>query len=116
MPWDSPASPLSCCGDTGRISPGCARGPSRASAAGRTPHDACRAAGTAAPDPHPACRAGELAPVDAAFRIGRGRSEEHTSELQSLMRISYAVFCSKKKTTYSVHYLTKHTITSKTTF
>src|SRR3546814_3576639 len=27
------------------------------------------------------------------------RSEEHTSELQSLMRISYAVFCSKKKTT-----------------
>src|SRR3546814_3111284 len=30
---------------------------------------------------------------------GRDRSEEHTSELQSLMRISYAVFCSKKKTT-----------------
>src|SRR3546814_17050261 len=28
-----------------------------------------------------------------------GRSEEHTSELQSLMRISYAVFCLKKKTT-----------------
>src|SRR3546814_6007253 len=29
--------------------------------------------------------------------IGRSRSEEHTSELQSLMRISYAVFCLKKK-------------------
>src|SRR3546814_18020464 len=29
--------------------------------------------------------------------IGRTRSEEHTSELQSLMRISYAVFCLKKK-------------------
>src|SRR3546814_3453622 len=29
---------------------------------------------------------------------GSGRSEEHTSELQSLMRISYAVFCLKKKT------------------
>src|SRR3546814_2000930 len=28
---------------------------------------------------------------------GRDRSEEHTSELQSLMRISYAVFCLKKK-------------------
>src|SRR3546814_4768861 len=28
----------------------------------------------------------------------QGRSEEHTSELQSLMRISYAVFCLKKKT------------------
>src|SRR3546814_4048540 len=30
--------------------------------------------------------------------IGRLRSEEHTSELQSLMRISYAVFCLTKKT------------------
>src|SRR3546814_18443982 len=30
---------------------------------------------------------------------GVGRSEEHTSELQSLMRISYAVFCLKKKKT-----------------
>src|SRR3546814_6541998 len=30
-----------------------------------------------------------------------GRSEEHTSELQSLMRISYAVFCLKKKKTES---------------
>src|SRR3546814_4762824 len=31
------------------------------------------------------------------------RSEEHTSELQSLMRISYAVFCLKKKTKTSKH-------------
>src|SRR3546814_5334863 len=31
------------------------------------------------------------------------RSEEHTSELQSLMRISYAVFCLKKKTTRNNH-------------
>src|SRR3546814_4541393 len=31
------------------------------------------------------------------------RSEEHTSELQSLMRISYAVFCLKKKTTIKTH-------------
>src|SRR3546814_7721331 len=30
-------------------------------------------------------------------RAAEGRSEEHTSELQSLMRISYAVFCLKKK-------------------
>src|SRR3546814_4944896 len=29
--------------------------------------------------------------------VRAGRSEEHTSELQSLMRISYAVFCLKKK-------------------
>src|SRR3546814_3665006 len=33
-----------------------------------------------------------------AFGNGGARSEEHTSELQSLMRISYAVFCLKKKT------------------
>src|SRR3546814_16913628 len=32
-----------------------------------------------------------------AARPGHDRSEEHTSELQSLMRISYAVFCLKKK-------------------
>src|SRR3546814_1809765 len=32
-----------------------------------------------------------------------GRSEEHTSELQSLMRISYAVFCLKKKKTQYTH-------------
>src|SRR3546814_9311981 len=32
------------------------------------------------------------------------RSEEHTSELQSLMRISYAVFCLKKKQTKPTHY------------
>src|SRR3546814_5962512 len=44
------------------------------------------------PGPSPAVRA---AP---AGRGERRRSEEHTSELQSLMRISYAVFCLKKKT------------------
>src|SRR3546814_8896232 len=37
--------------------------------------------------------AGQLSPAHAR------RSEEHTSELQSLMRISYAVFCLKKKNT-----------------
>src|SRR3546814_2022123 len=39
--------------------------------------------------------------VETAFGMDArvGRSEEHTSELQSLMRISYAVFCLKKKTT-----------------
>src|SRR3546814_2603183 len=40
-------------------------------------------------------------PAPLADRLGRehmfDRSEEHTSELQSLMRISYAVFCLKKK-------------------
>src|SRR3546814_6276679 len=35
--------------------------------------------------------------VDRLLTVGPTRSEEHTSELQSLMRISYAVFCLKKK-------------------
>src|SRR3546814_4957107 len=38
---------------------------------------------------------GDARPLVA--RDARARSEEHTSELQSLMRISYAVFCLKKK-------------------
>src|SRR3546814_4967472 len=38
----------------------------------------------------------QLKPTDCVLEIGT-RSEEHTSELQSLMRISYAVFCLKKK-------------------
>src|SRR3546814_5887945 len=36
------------------------------------------------------------------------RSEEHTSELQSLMRISYAVFCLKKKNNNNLKYLYKY--------
>src|SRR3546814_8148851 len=36
--------------------------------------------------------------LDAVLGEINGRSDEHTSELQSLMRISYAVFCLKKKT------------------
>src|SRR3546814_6108450 len=35
----------------------------------------------------------------AVYEVQTDRSEEHTSELQSLMRISYAVFCLKKKIT-----------------
>src|SRR3546814_7631167 len=35
--------------------------------------------------------------VVETLRLKEGKSEEHTSELQSLMRISYAVFCLKKK-------------------
>src|SRR3546814_5481064 len=47
------------------------------------------------PDPRPAA-IGNLDRI-TADAIRRTRSEEHTSELQSLMRISYAVFCLKKK-------------------
>src|SRR3546814_5955037 len=42
--------------------------------------------------------------LPAGYSFGwTGRSEEHTSELQSLMRISYAVFCLKKKKTNRQH-------------
>src|SRR3546814_9796742 len=41
---------------------------------------------------------------DALTDIALARSEEHTSELQSLMRISYAVFCLKKKTKQKYYY------------
>src|SRR3546814_2710415 len=48
------------------------------------------------PLPH---RTGQVRPCRE--EIPAKRSEEHTSELQSLMRISYAVFCLKKKNTYT---------------
>src|SRR3546814_2710892 len=50
--------------------------------------------------PDPALATYATLEEEAAFRLWRycvERSEEHTSELQSLMRISYAVFCLKKK-------------------
>src|SRR3546814_1282910 len=58
------------------------------------------------------CRLGLPArqPQQRHPRLGRAaeRSEEHTSELQSLMRISYAVFCLKKKTTKITHHKKQH--------
>src|SRR3546814_7047138 len=52
----------------------------------------------------------EEAHAEPAFK----RSEEHTSELQSLMRISYAVFCLKKKNTTNHHYKQNTNSTSRT--
>src|SRR3546814_5568331 len=48
-------------------------------------------------DGKPRAIAGETRSSTNICRKNRIRSEEHTSELQSLMRISYAVFCLKKK-------------------
>src|SRR3546814_1682065 len=45
---------------------------------------------------HPRAAGGDCRGLEGRALTGR-RSEEHTSELQSLMRISYAVFCLKKK-------------------
>src|SRR3546814_7554892 len=58
---------------------------------------------------HPRQQPGHREPEpDAEDQRPERRSEEHTSELQSLMRISYAVFCLTKKTTEKQ---TKHTTT-----
>src|SRR3546814_2551248 len=46
--------------------------------------------------------------LDRAARAILARSEEHTSELQSLMRISYAVFCLKKKKHTNTNHNYKH--------
>src|SRR3546814_2727147 len=46
--------------------------------------------------------------------LGLDRSEEHTSELQSLMRISYAVFCLKKKKTNRINKNTTQTVKMRT--
>src|SRR3546814_5129189 len=52
---------------------------------------------------------GDHSVVEAGVHM-RHRSEEHTSELQSLMRISYAVFCLKKKKT-TIEIITRDTTT-----
>src|SRR3546814_4196456 len=58
--------------------------------------------------PPPGCRFHPRCP-QAMPRCAIERSEEHTSELQSLMRISYAVFCLKKKKTAIRHKKTTKT-------
>src|SRR3546814_7354699 len=58
--------------------------------------------------------------IDLVVQLGcssgrrKYRSEEHTSELQSLMRISYAVFCLKKKTINEI-IINRHTHTTQNT-
>src|SRR3546814_7362376 len=62
------------------------------------------------PSPSSPCRRQDLmlglfAPFRSSYRNIAARSEEHTSELQSLMRISYAVFCLKKKKKTNIVYI-----------
>src|SRR3546814_2135883 len=56
--------------------------------------------------------AGPARPRRVHLLQGGRRSEEHTSELQSLMRISYADFCSKKKYTNPITQTLLHSITT----
>src|SRR3546814_6855900 len=72
--------------------------------------------GGAAADRTNACAASgcdHRADSSARFHTYSGRSEEHTSELQSLMRISYAVFCLKKKKHTKHTLIINHTHTTK---
>src|SRR3546814_1787290 len=57
---------------------------------------------------------GTLCEIMSGFAGGllEARSEEHTSELQSLMRISYAVFCLKKKNQHKETYFNMHEATT----
>src|SRR3546814_2087330 len=64
-------------------------------------HQLCLYAGVDAIDRFRAGAVGPVAEAADAQPRRKLRSEEHTSELQSLMRISYAVFCLKKKKTKS---------------
>src|SRR3546814_4496150 len=64
----------------------------------KVPHFAALAATALSATPAPA-QLSAAAQRPASAQLSATRSEEHTSELQSLMRISYAVFCLKKKNT-----------------
>src|SRR3546814_2472969 len=72
-------------------------------------------AARADPARHPHHREPRRADQMGRARAGsRPRSEGHTSELQSLMRISYAVFCLKKKTIiYTTQHITVHNLSHK---
>src|SRR3546814_6718867 len=61
--------------------------------------------------PQMPCMPGGGEPIASSLTLitsSIARSEEHTSELQSLMRISYAVFCLKKKTTQQTKHKRQH--------
>src|SRR3546814_1825455 len=97
-------APFGVCDDHDPDAPDAPR-PRRAARRRRTARDPGRARSAAL------CRAGDRSRHD--HRADRGqasaRSEEHTSELQSLKRISYAVFCLKKKKCQNAMYHAIHT-------
>src|SRR3546814_4404354 len=74
---------------------------------------------SATPKPAPHCAYFQKRSFHVFYNLNQheARSEEHTSELQSLMRISYAVFClkKKKKKTTHTHNITTHKNTTKNT-
>src|SRR3546814_4293755 len=72
----------------------------------------CRSRATTAARPRHEARSASAPRLARAFSSdARHRSEEHTSELQSLMRISYAVFCLKKKKSNKIKHMYLRTST-----
>src|SRR3546814_1328968 len=78
---------------------------------GKGAQGAHRAHGRPAPGVQGAARVRDAVRRRGADHPRRWRSEEHTSELQSLMRISYAVFCLKKKHITNKHMKNVYTTT-----
>src|SRR3546814_4311195 len=104
-----------------RKGPGHFCGPQGESRGTRRPPDSqgtLRCANSTSPS-NPGCRSDRAAfvstspPASTRAASSKRRSEEHTSELQSLMRISYAVFCLKKKQKQHTRYQLQHTLNSK---
>src|SRR3546814_9268650 len=90
----------------------CRNTPSRRSTCARRHRGSSRRADRSGRAPaaagwRPARCAAAAPPPPARGSPPAARSEEHTSELQSLMRISYAVFCLKKKNTKNGHHTTE---------
>src|SRR3546814_5401201 len=76
----------------------------RGHAAGR---DSWRTSDPRSTDENRNCCRFPRAALNGGYDAWTARSEEHTSELQSLMRISYAVFCLKKKKNITANYYYK---------
>src|SRR3546814_2561855 len=88
---------------------------SRSSSDSDSPSRSARTARVSAPRCRPAQRSApgvsdSFGTIPATVMEPSSRSEEHTSELQSLMRISYAVFCLKKKKIKKIKYNNRHDI------
>src|SRR3546814_7021521 len=88
----------------------CTRSNHHRAGSGRRPQAGCDETPDAATEPgFPRARPGDSRPDSASTHVAKleirpiARSEEHTSELQSLMRISYAVFCLQKKNQSNLH-------------
>src|SRR3546814_6348979 len=88
---------------------GCASDASDDTASGPEPTEANAATTTTVPCEGAPIKLMQIASLEGGVSWPQARSEEHTSELQSLMRISYAVFCLKKKTKHNDR-ATKETI------